>query len=236
MPVVLVPWRSSPDREQVWTWLRKRYAEHHPDWTVRLCEPPEGPWCKAAAVNPALAGLDDIVIVADADVWCDGLAEAVVAVEDGRRYAIPHHRVHRLTESSTTAVLSGAEWRGQPLEEAPYPGLEGGGVVVARSETLRRVPPDPHFAGWGQEDASWGMALFTLLGSAWRGSADLLHLWHQPQPRLTRKYGSAESRSRYRRYVLARHNKPAMRKLIEEIYAASTPSQPDRLGDPAYRV
>ena len=68
----------------------------------------------------------------------------------------------------------------------------------------------------GQEDLAWGLALCNLAGTRWRGTHDLLHLWHPPQPRLSRKIGNAEGEALYRRYQLAHNDPVAMSLLVEE--------------------
>lgn len=111
---------------------------------------PAGPWCKAAAVTPAVAASEaDIVAVVDADCWVPGLAEAVEAVEVGAAWSLPHLRVHRLAEEATTAVLAGADFEGQKLAQRPYAGIIGGGAVVARREVIEAHPMDQRFTGWG---------------------------------------------------------------------------------------
>lgn len=217
---VVVPFRGGCTyRERAWDWVRSCYAEHHPDWELIDAPAPEGPWCKGAAVNQAVRECDaEIVIQADADVWCDGLERAVYALVCGKAsWAVPHRLVHRLGESATTAVLQGAEWRGQSdLAQRPYEGLWGGGIVVARREALLDCPIDPRFQTWGQEDESWALALHCLYGKGWRGTADLVHLFHPPQERLSRRRGSRESWALRQRYHAARRSPDAMRALLEE--------------------
>jgi hypothetical protein len=214
---VVVPWRGGcPERERAWAWVRARYAEHHPDWELIEAPGPD-PWCKAAAVIPAIERTTaDVVVVADADVWCDELAAAVDAVHAGEAWAIPHLLVHRLSAAGTAAVVAGAGWRGQDLAEPRYAGLRGGGIVVGHRDLLLSVPLDRRFVGWGQEDESWALALECLLGPPWRGNAPLLHLWHSPQPRMNRRYGSTKSRQLRRRYGRAGLDPSMMRALIEE--------------------
>lgn len=221
---VVVPWRGGCEyRERAWAWLRPRYQ-----WPVIEAPAPPGPWVKALAAMPAVTAAPPgaIVVVADADVWTDGLRDAIQAVQDGAGWAIPHWTVHRLAETATDAMLAGGDWRGQPLARRAYQGLAGGGVVVALRETLLQVPLDPRFIGWGQEDQSHAIALTTLAGAPWRGTADLTHLWHPPQPRLSRSRGSEESWRLRRRYLQARHDPAAMRRLLTEATDALHAHQP----------
>lgn len=217
---VVVPWRGGcSHREAAWEWVQARYAEHHPGWEVIEAPAPGGAWSKGAAVNPMVKRCEaEVVIQADADVWCDGLERAVYAVICGQaEWAVPHLNVHRLGEAGTAAVLAGASWRAQDdLTQTPYPGILGGGFIVARRESLAAVPLDGRFEGWGQEDEAHAIALNALLGDPWRGQADLVHLYHPPQDRLTRRRGSQEGWALRSRYLQRRHRPDQMRKLLEE--------------------
>jgi hypothetical protein len=215
---VLVPWRGGdPDREAAWEWVRAKWRATFPGWEILVGECPPGPWRKAAALaDAAKRATTDVVIMADADVWCDSVAEAVDAVFDGGvRWAIPHYHVHRLTKEATTAVLAGGELHGETIRR-PYPGYPGGGMVVLQRRTLCKVPMDPRFTGWGQDDQAWSTALRCLAGPAYRGTAPLWHLWHEPAPRMTSAVGSPESLALWKRYRRAAHSQRAMRNLIAE--------------------
>jgi hypothetical protein len=204
-------------REAAWRWVRGSYAEFHPDWDLIEAPAPPGRWCKATAVNPAVETCDaEIVIQADADVWCDRFPDAVAAVEAGASWAVPHKLLHRLSEDATQAVLAGGDWQDQEPEQKSYEGILGGGIVVARREVLSDVPLDRRFVGWGQEDEAHAFALNALYGDPWRGTADLVHLWHPPQPRDSRRKGSRESWRLRRRYFEARRKPMAIRALLEE--------------------
>jgi hypothetical protein len=238
LTTVVIPWRGGcKHRERALEWVLARYADRHPDWIVVVADARPGPWVKASAVTPAVATAESgPVLVADADVWCDGLQEAVGAIEGGEPWAIPHLYVHRLTEQSTAQACGQYEnWnktrpeiRGLELEEPAYPGMQGGGYVVAQRDTLLDIPLDPRFEGWGQEDISWAMALHFLAGPAWRGHAPLYHLYHPPQDRINRKRGNEAGWLLYRRYCRARYDLPKLRELIEEAKAhgAVEPAQP----------
>jgi hypothetical protein len=223
---VLVPFR--PDgghRDAAWQLVSGWWAGRHPDWQVVTGRCPDGPWVKALAVADALARADgDVVVVADADLLCDGVGAAVAAVQAGAAWAIPHLRVHRLSETATAGVYAGAgpacAARRGGLASPPYRGRVGGGLAVMARATYGRVPLDFRFAGYGQEDVSWGRALTILAGRPWRGRADLWHLWHSPQarqPGQPRGVGSRASLDLYRRYRAART--PAeMRALVGEFH------------------
>jgi hypothetical protein len=246
---VVVPWRSGcPFREAAWRWVRSWWAETHPEWRVVEAPAPDGDWVKASAVNPAArASTADVVVVADADVVSPGVAEAAQKVVGGAPWAIPHLAVRRLTRDATASLLAGSDLDSltECVEERPYEGVAGGGLIVAPRSTLVDVGLDPRFNGWGGEDFALGWALATLVGEPWRGEADLIHLWHPPQPRETRKVGSKESELLRRQFSAARGDRVAMRALVEAGKAVSggerahraspqglpgDPSQPRRSG------
>jgi len=214
---VLIPWRGGdPDRETALAWVVDRYRDCFPEWDLRICDAPDGPWSKAAAINPAVAESDaEVIVVADADVWCDGVERAVYAVVCGSAWAMPHLQVRRLSPTGTEAVFAGADWEGQESERL-HDGVWGGGIVVGRRDVFLSAPLDPRFTNWGQEDVSWSLALYCLHGPGWRGRAPLLHLWHTPEPRLDRQKGSNEGWQLRLRYGRARKDPAKMRALIEE--------------------
>ena len=220
---VVVPWRGGCEhRTRALAWVLDRYRSDHPDWAVVVHEAPPGPFSRAACIIDAAAGTDaEVVAAADADVWCDGLTNAVDAVAE-HGWAVPHLLVHRLSEHSTAQVLEGADWRGLDLstdnhrDSRPYKGYPGGGITVIRRDVLGQIPPDRRMAGWGSEDEAWACALRTLHGPPWRGDADLVHLWHPPQERLSRSVGTRANRTLLARYQRARTNPARMRALVEE--------------------
>lgn len=216
---VIVPWRSDgAHRDTAWAWVRARWRSRFPGWQVVTGAAPEGEWCKAAAITAALPeATGDVLVLADADVWCEGVLQAVTAIAEGARWAIPHDKVHRLDQQSTATLLDNTAVTGRPaLAQAPYTGFAGGGMTVLPRATYTRIPLDPRFAGWGQEDEAWALALTCLTGAPWRGALPLWHLWHPPQPRDSRRWGSAENRTLWQRYHRARFDPHAMRALLAE--------------------
>ncbi|MEV6102611.1 hypothetical protein [Nocardia sp. NPDC051981] len=213
---VVIPWRAGcPHREAALAWVMNRWqqAGHRPV----PGKAPVGEWCKAAAVAAALPAVDArVLVIADADVWTDGITAAVDAVAAGEPWAIPHGPVHRLTRAATGAVLSGGQIGGA-LDQPAYRGVEGGGIVVLDRDLYAEVPLDPRFRGWGQEDEAWAVALRAVAGLPWRGEAPLWHLWHPPQLRVSRRWGSRTGMALYRRYRHVARRPDAIRALIAEI-------------------
>jgi hypothetical protein len=159
--LVAVPWASwCEHRQAALVWVARQWAGiGHVG--IRLGKPNSDTWCKAEAVANAIADQPgDILVVSDADVWTDGVAEAIQRVRDGAPWVIPHHRVRRLTEAATTDVLAGRPSNeDMPLDPfveglpgIAYAGVAGGGIVVLRRDVYETCPLDPRFTGWGQED------------------------------------------------------------------------------------
>lgn len=216
---VVVPTRLDTERQRLWDFLRPRWEAL--GWQVIECDADGADWSKGAAVAAGVQqAVHDIVVVSDADVWCDGVTEAVERVRAGAAWALPHYMLKRLSKPATQEVLATGQWprRRTPttFAQAPYPGRPGGGMVVLPRESYWRVPIDPRFVGWGQEDESWALALGTLLGRSWRGTADLWHLYHHPMPRQSRAIGSMASLTRHRRYAMAHHDRRKMAALVAE--------------------
>ncbi len=227
--LVAIPWASwCPHRQAALSWVARQWGAL--GVVPVLGSPGTDEWCKAKAVANAIAGhpgddRPDILVVADADAWSPGVAEAIQRVRAGAPWVIPHHKVHRLNPEATADVLDGRPpHTGMPLDQSfgpdipgiAYAGVMGGGIVVCRRDVYEDCPLDPRFVGWGQEDESWGLALRCLYGPPVRLSAPLWHLWHPPQPRMNRGTGSDASAALYRRYSKARRRPDEMRALIDE--------------------
>ena len=224
---VLVPFR--PDggpRDAVWVWCLAQWRTRHPSWPVYVADCGDGPWVKADAVAEAASNVrGGIVVVADADVWCERVTAAVQKVREGVPWARPHRHVLRLTQRATDGVLAG-----RPLvddtERPAYHGHDGGGIVVLPLETLLEVPL-PRLAGWGEDD-SWALRLRTIKGPCWEGTAPLWHLWHPSQPRheewpkaRQERHGTPAAKNLLDRHIRAAQSGPeAMRDLIAAEAAA----------------
>lgn len=225
---VIIPWQQTIDpwRDRALAHVLTWWEDNHPDWPVVVGTMPtdDGPWCKGFAVHQAMASLNtEMIVVADADVICDGTANAVDQISALRvGWAIPHRMVYRLTDTATALLYQ--DGRIPPVVRAGvvspdyreiHPGFAGGGLVVLPARLLSDVPIDPRFTGWGQEDQSWARALTMLAGHPWRGRAPLYHLWHEPQPKISVGIGSPEGYALWQRYQGAA-TLPIMLDLVEE--------------------
>lgn len=219
---IIVPITPGDERrDRAWAWLKQRYRKFHPDWEIIECGTPGGPWSKGTAVaEGAERASGDVFIVADADCWIPqkALLEAV-HLATLNPWVVPHSQVCRLDVASTERTLQLApidevDFR-ITLDRSRYPGRAGGGIVVLSRATYEKVgPPDPRFTGWGGEDASWGRALNTLVGSFVRLPNDLWHLWHPPQAAYRRP--SVASKKLADRYTAANRCPDLMRELVAE--------------------
>jgi hypothetical protein len=223
---VLVPFRAGcPYRDAAWRWVQHQYHDTFPGWEIVTGKSGYGPFNRSQAILDAAShATGDTFVVADADVFTDGLETAVEAAQTAG-WAVPHLLLHRLSKDSTARVLAGDDWRGLPLstdnrqDAKPYRGNECGTLVVVRRDVLNDVPPDVRFVGWAREDQAWALALRTFIGQPWRGTADLPHLWHPPQPRPNRVQGSAATEALYRRYLRVRRDPDGLRALLDEAKA-----------------
>lgn len=227
---VVIPFRGGDAwRERALDAVVARYGSHD-DWQVVVeRDEAEGPWCKAAVVNAGVRrSFGDVLVIADADLLCDGVETAVDHCRRGRKWVMPYRMLYRMNESATDRVLAGES----PSEvmtdrtlladtKAPYPGVIGGGIVVLRREVYERVSMDERFVGWGGEDVSWGHALSTLAQRPLILKDNLYHLWHPPQPtRVTPNRGSEANHNLYKRYAAANRAPARMRALLREATSA----------------
>ena len=220
---VLVPFRGGePHRDRAWGFVRAWYETTFPDWQIVVGTSDAEGFSRTQGILDAYSRAEgDVLVVADADCFTDGLPEAVGNVET-MGWAIPHLMLHRLSADSTALVIEGVDWRGLPLssdnrqDSKPYVGFETGTLLVITRDAFDCAPPDPRFVGWGHEEEAWSLALRRLVGAPWRGTADLVHLWHPPAERQARGRGNDANFNLYTRYRLARHDVKKMHALIEE--------------------
>jgi hypothetical protein len=226
---VVIPYRGDDGghRDRALAWVLRWWEAQHPAWQVAVGYCPPGPWCKGAALADGLTELDStdgVVVVADADMITDGVGAAVSHVQAAGGWAVPHRLLHRLTETATACLMArppAGVTRPPDTStcEAPYEGFAGGSMTVVSRDLLDQVPIDPRFQGWGQQDEAWAVDLDTVAGPAWRGTADIWHLWHPPQQRESRRWGSPINRALLREHLVARQQ-GSTRALLAEVRAS----------------
>jgi hypothetical protein len=178
-----------------WDCLRRHYARHHPDWEVVEGFSSSASWSKGEAIADALTrSTAAVLVVADADCLIPPaqLEASVELVSSGQApWAVPHGRVLRLSPATTADWLGRLEADTAELPEVDlealarpaYAGFPGGGVFVVPRAVYEAAGGIPSvFRGWGSEDQAIGAILDCFAGPHVRGSADLVHLWHEPQP------------------------------------------------------
>lgn len=195
---VVVPrdFNVTDDRARNWNRVASHYAHHHPLWSIVQGRCPSVEWHKGAAIADALNHTNaSILVLADADCIVDPVAleQSVLAVQNGAPWAMPHHEVYRATEELTRAYCASDPCVMPTLPDShstarePYEGAPGGGIVVISRVHYDAIGGIPYvFCGWGSEDRALALLCETLLGPCVRGTADLLHLYHDPQPKTSR--------------------------------------------------
>lgn len=194
---IIVPRDPIPaqDRLEAWDTVKRSLETHLPSWPIYegFCDPRS--WRKGEAVSDALARMTtspDILVVLDADclVSPDALQWSVAQVQKGAPWSVPHQLVYRLNAAATIRWRSTA-WTTtrfptpspEDLARSVYQGYAGGGVFVVRRFLYEAVGGIPYaFEGWGGEDQAFALIMDTMVGTHVRGKADLVHLWHEPQP------------------------------------------------------
>lgn len=186
---------ESSDRMAAWTAVRRHYERHHPTWEIVEGASSADYWLKGEAIADALTrSTAAVLVIADADCLIPPtqLEASVDLVSSGKApWAVPHGRVLRLSPATTVDWLGRLEADPAELPEVDlealarpaYAGFPGGGVFVVPRAVYEAAGGIPSvFRGWGSEDQAIGAILDCLAGSHVRGSADLVHLWHEPQP------------------------------------------------------
>jgi hypothetical protein len=211
---VIIPWRSGcPYRKLILDWIVNAHDSFGRNVILGELDPDEE-WSKARAVQAGLKqSTADEVVVSDGDVWVESVELGLDHLGDVG-WAMPFLDVHRLDPGATSTALQTGDLGGK-LQQRPYRGVPGGGLIIITRELYDRVPLDPRFVGWGQEDEAWGAALATVAGKGWRGTDRLFHLWHPPQQRQNRAVGSEQSRHLRNLYLKARREGAEMEALLD---------------------
>lgn len=186
---VIVPrdLRPSAERQRNWERVQRFYRQNFPTWELVEGFCPTVTWVKGAAIADALTRTNaETLVIADADVLVDPIAlmESVAAVQQGGAWSMPHANVYR-SDASTAEFMCQMDDVLVPtsLDRGVYEGVPGGGIIILKHVMYDAIGGMPlAFRGWGSEDKCLAFLCEKLVGPCVRGSADLIHLWHPPQP------------------------------------------------------
>lgn len=226
---LIVPFRDEPrgstrgkgsSRQDIWEWLRRRWAVHFPDArSITIGAVEDRPWTRSAARNygAALAACDTLVF-ADADVIVprSQLQAAVNLVKAGTcQWVIAFEHYHQLTAEDTEHILDqDPTTEFTPLAEPRWSTDQGNaGMLVMSRDAFDRVRGyDERFIEWGWEDWAIANALSTLVHPQVRVPGAVLHLCHPRSRNRTKRQG----RALFDRYDRAMGDCEAMDHIIHE--------------------
>lgn len=225
---ILVPYRDdSSVRLPAMQWITARWQHFWPDAQV-IIAPDDGvdPFNKSMALNSAALLSDaDVLVLLDADTWCDvpTMERAIESAWRTRRLILPGRVAHRLRQPISEGIM--ALPVSSPFPVVPPAQIEQsvrpvGFLHVIRRDSFEQVNGyDERFRGWGGEDTAFLNATDVLLGHRLRLNGSLWSLWH-PRPRDNGRRVWAGQTDRnmnlLRKYAGARGNPDRMRVLVDE--------------------
>lgn len=221
---VLVPRRADHGRrDQVWAWLKNRWAAELPDWGVyEGHDNADRPFSRSAAINSAadLAGDWDVAVIADADsfVSTTALLEAVeVATTSGTEFVLCYDLFNYLNRRMSDQIMGGYLGMWETGVEWSMPGTCSSMIVVTRRLWDEVRGFDERFVGWGFEDVGFSHACQTFGNGLRRIEGPVWHLWH---PASTENSHQSPvwhtNRDLAERYHEAAYDRDRMAKLIAE--------------------
>lgn len=223
---IVMPFRAqSEERFRAASWVSLRLRSLHPDWPLVVAVEADEPWTKGKAVNRAVTRIDaEKLVIIDADVAVPkkALEWAVATIGADVAWAVPFGTVYRLDRDATARALARSpdvepvEMEAGVCTRPPYDAVPGGGVLAVTREAFETVRGfDARFV-FGQEDAPLGHALDTLAGPHEQLPAPLWHLHHPARDPHGRGHELGSDMRLETRYIAARGDVEAMRRLIRE--------------------
>lgn len=183
MTAVVVPWRAGdPDRERAWGFCQTYWSQF--GWPIfKVDHPGPEPFNRSWCINEGArrAGDFDVLVIVDADAFCEDPAQVLAGVENARqtgKLTIPHHVGADLDKAHTELLIAGrAGWQEEPMARRDPCTSR---VWMMRADLFSQIGGfDSRHRGWGHEDISaWSAACVLrgvdqLPGTTW-------HLWHEP--------------------------------------------------------
>lgn len=209
---VLIPYRHHPGRVRPLELVLAYWRDTRPDWTVTLATQGEpGPFNKARALNraAALAGEDELLVIADADSLVPPL-QIQMAIDRQAVGPVSCFTEYRRLSRQDTAALS--SWR-KAFGLAPEWQMDCSGstgcLVIHASAWRRLGGMDEGFPIPLYEDLAFWTHAAAVYGKLPRVAGPLVHLWH---PRDEGRWPDLEAvcRQRYERYQAAAGDEQAI--------------------------
>lgn len=218
--VVLVPRRSDNGRrDQVWSWVKARWQNEHPQWPVIEGDHDgDQPFNRSLAINRAAtkAGTWRIAIIADADsfVSAEQIDAAIARCAETGQMTLAYDRFCYLTREMSDAVMGGYRGDWWPGVEWTMTGTCSSMVVVNRAIWDESEGFDEGFdTGWGADDIAASHMFQTFGGGLQRIPGEVWHLHHPPAI-----HGDKEQWvPRMNRYAEASYDRDKMHALIDEL-------------------
>lgn len=216
--VVLVPRRADGGRrDELWAWVKARYALEHPELEVFEGHHDEGPFNRSRAVNRAaeLAGDFDVAVIADSDsfVAVDQLRAGLEVVVRTGQMVLAYDQFAYLSRAMSDAIMAGFDgdwWSGV---EWCLPGSCSSMVLVTRALWDECEGFDEGFVGWGGEDIAFSHKAQTFGGGLQRIPGPVWHLHHPTAVHGDHTWWVP----RIDRYAAASYDRAAMRALINDL-------------------
>lgn len=216
--VICVPWRSAPDRDEIWNYVRARFE---PFGEVIVGDTYAPVFHMAAASNAAVraAGDWDVMIYTGADCVPESprqVHEAVALAADGA-FVAAHDKVVRLTREATMGIIASGRAILETDTAESAVGLTWEGTrVIGR-------PLWDQFGGFDErltsgEGLAFSWSCGTLARKQMRTSGVLYHLWHEYRwstPEAIERVRAANAPLRDR-YHAAAGNPSAIRAMLAE--------------------
>jgi hypothetical protein len=239
-PVVIVPRRADGGRrDEVWSWVRDRWARELPDWPIiEGHDDHDGPFNRSRAVNRAAAEAGDwtMAVIADSDSFV-GTDQLIGAVNTAARTGLVTFAFTRfcyLKQEGSDRIMAGYQGSWERMIEWTLKGGCSSQVCMPREVWDAVGGMDEGFVGWGEEDIALSVASQTLAPrrrpaeptrDLWelrfgfnRVPGDCWHLWHPlsetNDPDLP---GYRANVARRERYIAAAHQPDAMEQLLTEL-------------------
>lgn len=155
---ILIPYRPTPEREQLWDHCKTLWAAT--GYEIVTGTSPDGPFNTAAAINDAASkATGDMLMIHGADHLPDTTAINWAAEQlTTHPWVAIYSTTSSYDEPATRAILHGSTPTNLPTQITPFCIAD----IGIRKDAW--IPMDERFNGWGSEDRAWRLALETLYG------------------------------------------------------------------------